>query len=151
MGYFVCRCDSKDWFGCDEWGSNNGRNVTQVRGPDPRGQGSVRKVQMRWAIINVYSACPNRIEDQSQAFNLFMPVLPKYGQQFWLQKLHQISFKRLTHSYQYCPKICKHFVRDRPINRTYRLIAHSTSDFDDRLQFYKIDYFLSFFEIINCI
>ena len=30
--------------------------------------------------------------------------------------------------------------RDRPINRTYRLIAHSTSDFDDRLQFYKIDY-----------
>ena len=34
--------------------------------------------------------------------------------------------------------------RDRPINRTYWLIAHSTSDFDDRLQFYKIDYFLSF-------
>ena len=34
--------------------------------------------------------------------------------------------------------------RDRPINRTYRLIAHSTSDFDDRLQFYKIDYSESF-------
>ena len=31
--------------------------------------------------------------------------------------------------------------RDCPINRTCRLIAHSTSDFDDRLQFYKIDYF----------
>ena len=27
------------------------------------------------------------------------------------------------------------FVRERLINRTYRLIAHSTSDFDDRLQF----------------
>ena len=36
------------------------------------------------------------------------------------------------------------FDRDRPINRTYRLIAHSTSDFDDRLQFYKIDYFKVF-------
>ena len=34
--------------------------------------------------------------------------------------------------------------RDRPINRTYRLIAHSTSDFDDRLQFYKMDYFKFF-------
>ena len=33
------------------------------------------------------------------------------------------------------------FIRDCPINRTCRLIAHSTSDFDDRLQFYKIDYF----------
>ena len=32
-------------------------------------------------------------------------------------------------------------VRDCPINRTCRLIARSTSDFDDRLQFYKIDYF----------
>ena len=38
----------------------------------------------------------------------------------------------------------KVITRDRPINRTYRLIAHSTSDFDDRLQFYKIDYFESF-------
>ena len=37
--------------------------------------------------------------------------------------------------------------RDCPINRTCRLIAYSTSDFDDRLQFYKIDYF----EKINCI
>ena len=40
--------------------------------------------------------------------------------------------------------------RDCPINRTCRLIAHSTSDFDDRLQFYKIDYF-DYFEKINCI
>ena len=35
-------------------------------------------------------------------------------------------------------------VRDFLFNRTCRLIAHSTSDFDDRLQFHKIDYFLSF-------
>ena len=41
-------------------------------------------------------------------------------------------------------------IRDCPINRTCRLIAHSTSDFDDRLQFYKIDYF-DYFEKINCI
>ena len=34
--------------------------------------------------------------------------------------------------------------RDRLINRTYRLIAHLTSDFDDWLQFYKIDYLKSF-------
>ena len=40
-----------------------------------------------------------------------------------------------------------HVISDCPINRTCRLIAHSTSDFDDRLQFYKIDYF----EKINCI
>ena len=39
---------------------------------------------------------------------------------------------------------CLLIARDRPINRTYRLIAHSTSDFDDRLQFYKIDYFKVF-------
>ena len=41
-------------------------------------------------------------------------------------------------------------IRDCPINRTCRLIAHATSDFDDRLQFDKIDYF-DYFEKINCI
>ena len=46
--------------------------------------------------------------------------------------------------------LSKEISRDRPINRTYQLIAHSTSDFDDRLQFYKIDYF-KFFEKMNCI
>ena len=39
--------------------------------------------------------------------------------------------------------------KDCPINWTCRLIAHLTSDFDDRLQFYKIDYF-DYFEKINC-
>ena len=34
--------------------------------------------------------------------------------------------------------------RDCPINRTCRLIAHSTSVYDDRLQFLKIDYFKFF-------
>ena len=43
------------------------------------------------------------------------------------------------------------FCRDCPINWTNRLIAHSTSDFDDRLQFYKIDYFKSFLKKINFI
>ena len=38
--------------------------------------------------------------------------------------------------------------RDRLINRTYRLIAHSTSDFDDRLQFHKIDYLKSFLKTL---
>ena len=32
-----------------------------------------------------------------------------------------------------------------------QLIAYSTSDFDDRLQFHKIDYFLPFLKKINCI
>ena len=36
------------------------------------------------------------------------------------------------------------FFRDRLINWTYRLIPHSTSDFDDWLQFYKIDLKKSF-------
>ena len=40
-----------------------------------------------------------------------------------------------------CVVFTRMVIRDRPINRTYRLIGHSTSDFDDRLQFYKIDYF----------
>ena len=32
-----------------------------------------------------------------------------------------------------------------------RLIAHSTSDFDDQLQFHIIDYFLTFLKKNNCI
>ena len=49
-----------------------------------------------------------------------------------------MNMGRFSYKIQYQP------IRDCPINRTCRLIAHSTSDFDDRLQFHKIDYFKLF-------